>query len=421
MRSRSPLTRKPLLSAPEMCGSECTRRSSNKVLPSLEVGYVVLLDLNPRFCQLTSLQMSTIGVSGLLLGGGISYFANKRGWACDNVASYEVVTASGLIVTASPTAYSDLYWALRGGGNNFGVVTKFNVNAFPIGNMWGGARLYTPESFSKALDAIYNFAGNSASDLDAANILVSRQLLGLHPGPITNTSQSFGYLAPIGNIMAAQLQYGNENGATAPIFEEWRQLPALQDTTGVFTLAQLTQNLGEGAPEGTLRQTYWDLSFKLNRKLLTFVVDKYYELLPSIIDIEGVLATCAIQPITQGQLNGMQKNGGNALGLNPSGGPYFILNLANMWSKIEDEPRMLKFSSDLLKAAKAESKRLGADNDYIYMNYASQFQDPIGSYGAANVNRLRGVAKKYDPSAVFQTLVPGYFKLYGGAPNPNTP
>jgi len=120
--------------------------------------------------------MSTIGVSGLLLGGGISYFANKLGWACDNVASYEVVTASGLIVTASPTKYSDLYWALRGGGNNFGVVTKFNVNAFPLGNMWGGARLYSPDSFSEALDAIYNFAGNSASDLDAANILVSHTL-----------------------------------------------------------------------------------------------------------------------------------------------------------------------------------------------------------------------------------------------------
>jgi hypothetical protein len=117
----------------------------------------------------------------------------------------------------------------------------------------------------------------------------------------------------------------------------------------------------------------------------------------------------------------MQKNGGNALGLDPVGGPYFILNLANMWSKAEDEPRMVKFSADLINASKAEAKRIGADNDYIYMNYASQYQDPIGSYGAKNVQRLRSVAKKYDPAAVFQTLVPGYFKLYGGAPNPNMP
>jgi hypothetical protein len=234
-------------------------------------------------------------------------------------------------------------------------------------------------------------------------------------------AQSFGYMQPIGNLMASQLQYTSPDGANASIFDEYRSIPALQDTTGVFTLSQLVQNLGEGSPEGTLRQTYWDASFKLNRALLKFVTDKYYELLSTIIDIEGVLATCAIQPITEGQLHGMQKNGGNALGLDPASGPYFILNLANMWSKAEDEARMVKFSADLINASKAEAKRIGADNDYIYMNYASQYQDPIGSYGAKNVARLRAVAKKYDPVQVFQTLVPGYFKLYGGAPNPNLP
>ena len=87
-------------------------------------------------------------------------------------ARITLMNGSTLWASTSP----DILWALRGGGNNFGVVTKFNVNAFPLGNMWGGARLYSPDSFSEALDAIYNFAGNSASDLDAANILVSHTL-----------------------------------------------------------------------------------------------------------------------------------------------------------------------------------------------------------------------------------------------------
>jgi FAD/FMN-containing dehydrogenase len=61
------------------------------------------------------------------------------GWACDNVASYDVVTASGIIVNASPTSYPDLYWALRGGGNNFGLVIRFNMATIPFAdNMWGG-------------------------------------------------------------------------------------------------------------------------------------------------------------------------------------------------------------------------------------------------------------------------------------------
>lgn len=118
--------------------------------------------------------MAPVGVPGLILGGGISHFSNKLGWACDNVASYEVVTASGIPITVSATSYSDLYWALRGGGNNFGVVTNFKLNAFPQGNLWGGQRIYLEDQFTGILNAINEFAINgSPTDLDAAQIVVS--------------------------------------------------------------------------------------------------------------------------------------------------------------------------------------------------------------------------------------------------------
>jgi FAD/FMN-containing dehydrogenase len=117
--------------------------------------------------------MAPVGVPGLILGGGISHFSNKLGWACDNIASYEVVTASGVIVTASPTYFSDLYWALRGGGNNFGIVTNFKLNAFPLGKMWGGQRIYTEDNFPAVLDAIYKFGTTTSSqDPEAAQIVV---------------------------------------------------------------------------------------------------------------------------------------------------------------------------------------------------------------------------------------------------------
>jgi FAD/FMN-containing dehydrogenase len=76
----------------------------------------------------------------LTTGGGISFFSNVYGWACDNVQSYDVVTASGIIVRASPTQFPDLYWSLRGGGNNFGLVVNFNLAtvSFPGQTMWGG-------------------------------------------------------------------------------------------------------------------------------------------------------------------------------------------------------------------------------------------------------------------------------------------
>jgi FAD/FMN-containing dehydrogenase len=119
-------------------------------------------------------RMAPVGVPGLILGGGISFFSNKLGWACDNVASYEVVTASGAIINASPNAFPDLYWALRGGGNNFGIVTNFKLNAFPLGKMWGGQRIYTENNFAAVKDAIFKFgSGGSATDTDAAQIVVS--------------------------------------------------------------------------------------------------------------------------------------------------------------------------------------------------------------------------------------------------------
>lgn len=124
--------------------------------------------------SLTTEKMAPVGVPGLILGGGISHFSNKRGWACDNVASFELVTASGLVINVSPMSYADLYWALRGGGSNFGIVTNFKLDAFPLGQMWGGQRIYVESSFPGVLNAIHEFTvTGSSEDLDAAQIVVS--------------------------------------------------------------------------------------------------------------------------------------------------------------------------------------------------------------------------------------------------------
>lgn len=70
---------------------------------------------------------------------------------------------------------------------------------------------------------------------------------------------------------------------------------------------------------------------------------------------------------------------------------------------------------------KAEARSKNLDNDYIYMNYASRFQDPSASYGAAKVKKLKAISAKYDPASVFINLMPGHFKLAKGAPNLNMP
>lgn len=105
--------------------------SSDKSIASVGPGntwYDVYIQLQPEDVQVIGGRVAAIGVGGLTLGGGVSFFSGEYGWACDNVYNYQVVTADGQIVDVNyDSEYSDLYWALRGGGNNFGLVTRFDL------------------------------------------------------------------------------------------------------------------------------------------------------------------------------------------------------------------------------------------------------------------------------------------------------
>ena len=81
----------------------------------------------------------TVGFGGLTLGGGIGWLARRRGLTIDHLRAVEVVTASGAALRASPDEHPELFWAVRGGGGNFGVVTRFEVRLGPIGTVYGGA------------------------------------------------------------------------------------------------------------------------------------------------------------------------------------------------------------------------------------------------------------------------------------------
>lgn len=177
--------------------------------------------------------------------------------------------------------------------------------------------------------------------------------------------------------------------------------------------------LNEGSPAPGAYQTWWGISLKMDLQLLQFTVDTFYALESTVADVEKILLIMAIQPITKGAMNAMQKNGGNALGLDPENGPYFVLNFNAAWNNKEDEPKFHTVIYQIIKLVKAEAERRRLDNSFVYLNYASEYQDPIVSYGAANKQRLIRISKKYDPAQVFQYLQPGGFKLVKGAPNPN--
>jgi hypothetical protein len=105
----------------------------------------------------------------------------------------------------------------------------------------------------------------------------------------------------------------------------------------------------EGLTDG-LRQTQWDISFKVDRNLLTFPVNTLYAQLPAVQIAIGAFPSISIQAITASQLKGMQKNGGNALSLDPNNSPYFIMNMSSRWANASDDARFSHSSPTLSSA-----------------------------------------------------------------------
>ncbi len=111
--------------------------------------------------------VSTTGVAGLTLGGGIGHLTRAHGLSCDNLLSADVVTADGRFLTASQSQHPDLFWALRGGGGNFGVVTSFEFRVHPVGTVIGGPVFYEIGAAREALSFYRDFISNAPDELGA--------------------------------------------------------------------------------------------------------------------------------------------------------------------------------------------------------------------------------------------------------------
>ena len=166
--------------------------------------------------------VSNTGIAGLTLGGGFGYLTRRFGWTSDNVLSMGVVTADGRVVRASDTINSDLFWGLRGGGGNFGVITDFEYKLYPVGpEIIGGAVAWRVEEAPAVLELFRDLLENGSLELSCAAVIrlappapwlpaeIHGKLIILlvvcHTGPLANAEaevaqiKSFG--TPVGDVL----------------------------------------------------------------------------------------------------------------------------------------------------------------------------------------------------------------------------
>ncbi|KAI1841301.1 hypothetical protein JX266_012537 [Neoarthrinium moseri] len=342
-----------------------------------------------------------VGVGGFLLGGGISFFSGRLGFGCDSVTNFEVVLANGSVVNANERVNSDLWRALKGGSGNFGIVTRYDLESIPTRDLARDLR-FLPSNYSDlVVDTVVDFANHDESLGDDALVSFFTYNYKSHGKTISPD-------LAIGTIHVNTA--GNWSSKTS--YNRLEQLPAILNQT-------TTQNMAEAAAASKVDGGTWAArstrTFKNDPVILRYsnkLHEEYVEAMKEIIGADNFSTVLFLQPIPSSLGRIGQQRGGNMLGLQN------VKDNAVMWTggvTVYSDEAALSVAKEGLDRMSAQIKSFSESNsggiDFIYANYADDSQDPLGSYGADNVQHMREVAAKYDPTGVFQTRIPGGFKI----------
>ncbi|TKY86172.1 hypothetical protein EX895_004997 [Sporisorium graminicola] len=322
-------------------------------------------------------RVSGVGVGGFITGGGgYSFKTNQYGVTADTLVSADLVLPDGTLTTASASQNPDLFWAIKGGGNKFGIIHNFKLKTVPQGQVYGGLRTYTADQVDAIVNATLDFSENSkdpkASVLPTFNFLLGQPgaiVLGFYDGP----------------------------EPPADTFREFTSTTEIRTFTNDWKTRTIL-DLVKSAPSdlnGGQRGAFHTVSLeKYSRPLLELIVSelKYYG--SQALLHSGELISYDVEPFlpySQYATDAAWPHSTNALPLNL----YFA------WSNPAEDA----FWTEAIKAsaakitAQAKSEGQNLDNLYLYPNYAVGGTPSSQLYGP-NLGRLSSLRKQYDPNNV---------------------
>lgn len=336
-------------------------------------------------------RLKTIGVSGLTLIGGVHYFANKYGYAMDNVLSYNVVLGNGTQVVANATTHKDLFWALKGGANNFGIVTRFVIKTYKIPNISTTIQAYNHTEVPAFIGAVCDFVQHEDSTIGAGAVFTVQYNV------TTNLSSA--------SILGVQ-----EGVQSPPMrFTNFSSIPSVSRVDNVTNPAAWASKLD--SPNQMFRVQFGHHSIKPNVTRLIEVYEQWMQHVIAIRDVPGLYPTFVMNTAPRSADTVAKENGiGNTWGLADTEN-YIWWQVSTGWANAADDLRITAWGRSFVEKMHAENQHSGIADDFVYMGDAGEWQDVYAGFPIENVQRMRSVRALYDLDNVFTRLNWGGFKL----------
>lgn len=348
----------------------------------------VFAALDPYGVSVIGGRIPHVGVGGLILGGGYFHFSGQYGLAADNVQNFEVVLADGSVVNANQQQNTDLFWALKGGGSNFGVVTRFDLYTIPVQGIWYQVTIHAKDQVPSILEAFAEWQEKGgASDVKSTVALI----VGLE----TTT---------LGLIYS---EHTEKPAAFEPFYSITPATIAVPPTNG--TVLTITQILGTTFSNAPMRHDYRGAASKIDAQLYKDVYKFWREQAVATHEATGANMTFVLQPVPKNLVDQGVAKGGNPLGL-PRVNHQWWTTLVD-WQNASDDTRVRAAPIAVTEKWRELGEQRGLNVPFLFMNDGSRDQSPLSLYGVENLAKLKGVSKKYDPSQMMQRLQNGGFLL----------